>query len=72
MKTYTVRFWSEGPGRSHVETVLVLAKDRKSAIKLTIKECGVYKADQDEMTAKRFNCKNGMIIKHLEDEEGIL
>lgn len=52
MRLYEVRYWSEAPGGSGGETVLVLAKDKKDAIQTTIKKQAVYKADQPHVTAK--------------------
>lgn len=69
MKLYKVSYWSEGPGysQSGVRDVLVLAKNKKDAIKTTIRECGVYKVDQPEVRAEDYKTKS-MVIKHLEGE----
>lgn len=67
MKLYKVRYWQEGPGRSDYQDVVVMAKNKKDAIKTTIKECGVYKADQPDVRAEDYETKS-MVIKHLESK----
>lgn len=67
VKLYEVSFWTEGPGRSHVEKVLVLAKNKTSAKKFVIVECGVYKADRDSVHVKSSKQKQ-MIVKYLDED----
>lgn len=70
MRAYKVSYWQEGPGRSHTENVLVLAKNKKDAKALVIKECGVYKADQPYVHVEKYETKEyklGVIVKHLEE-----
>jgi hypothetical protein len=65
MILYEVRYWSEGPGMSHVEVVIVAAKNKKTAIDYINKEHGVYKADRSSTTAKRVGSTNAVFIKYL-------
>lgn len=62
MRVYKVSYWSEGPGMSHMEETLVLAKNKKAAIKLANKKCCVYKADRDMTSAKRHPIGEGLIL----------
>lgn len=65
MKLYRVTYWREGPGRSDYEDVLVMAKNKRDAVKTTINECGVYKADRSNVSAEDYETKS-MVIKFLE------
>jgi hypothetical protein len=65
---YECRYWSEGPGRSHVEVVLVAAKNKKAAIDYINTRYGVYKADRDLTSAKRAGSTNAVFVKYLREE----
>lgn len=64
MRFYSVRYWQEGPGLSGPNEVLVIAKNRKAAIKLAKKECAIYKSDYDSISVKSMQKRysKGMVI----------
>lgn len=65
MNLYKASYWTDGPGMSHTETVIIVAKNLMEAERFVRKHYAVRKVDYETIVIKKIRNK-AMHIKYLD------